>query len=457
MCWISAKCVSRSATAGSRLLLRVVIGLLVLTCEMNLFAAVVWADDWTQWRGNNRDGNWNETGVVNELTAENLKTVWRQPIGSGYSGPTVADGRVYVMDRQEKPEQAESIWCFDAKTGQRLWQHQYPVTYTISYTAGPRASVTIDGGLAFAVGAMGDLNCLNVADGSVAWKKNLNLEFRISETKRMPIWGITPSPLIFGELLILQISGADGAAVVGLDKTTGREVWRALNDAGQYSSPVLTKQAGKDVVICWTGEAIAGLDPTTGQVFWRHPFPPAQMPIGVATPIIKDDQIFVTSFYDGSLMLKMNQQEMSVSEVWSAKGPNERTTQALHSIISTPIWIGDHIYGVDSYGELRCLQASDGARVWESLTAVKKNRWGTIHFVSHSDDVWMFNEQGEIIIGQLTPQALVEKSRVKVIDPTTVQLPDRKRGGVCWSHPAFANRCIFVRNDREIICIDVSQ
>jgi hypothetical protein len=155
-------------------------------------------------------------------------------------------------------------------------------------------------------------------------------------------------------------------------------------------------------------------------------------------------------------MLKMNSDEMSVEEVWSAKGPNERNTKALHSIISTPIWIGNHIYGVDSYGELRCLRAKDGVRVWENLEAVDKNRWGTIHFVSHGDDVWMFNDQGEMVIGQLNPDGLKEISRVKIIEPTTPQLPQR-RGGVCWSHPAFASRCIFVRNDEEIICVDVSK
>jgi outer membrane protein assembly factor BamB len=415
------------------------------------------SDDWPQWRGKNRDGRWDESGVVRSLTADNLKVLWRQPLGTGYSGPTVAGGRVLVMDRQESPEQSESVVCFDARNGQRLWQYRYPAVYTISYKAGPRASVTIEGNRAYALGAMGHLHCLDVEDGRLLWQRDLNADYQISATRRLPIWGIAPSPLIYQNLVVLQIAGAEGASVVGLDKFTGREIWRALEDVGQYSAPILTRQNGKDLLVCWTGESIAGLDPASGQVHWRHPFPVVNMPIGVATPIVKDQHIFVTSFYDGSMMIRMLADRMGVEEVWRARGPNERTTQALHSIISTPIWIDDHIYGVDSYGELRCLRANDGQRVWENQLAVKKNRWATIHFVPNGEDVWMFNEQGEMLIGRLSPEKFEEVSRVKIIEPTLLQLPDQRRGGVCWTHPAFANRCVFVRNDEEIVCIDVAE
>ena len=154
-------------------------------------------------------------------------------------------------------------------------------------------------------------------------------------------------------------------------------------------------------------------------------------------------------------MLEMSTTEMSASEVWRASGPNERTTKAIHSIISTPVWIDDHIYGVDSYGEFRCLQASDGSRVWEDETAVPKSRWSTIHFVQNDDQTWMFNERGELLLGELSPDGYKELSRAKIIDPTTEQL--RQRNGVCWSHPAFASRCVFVRNDNEIVCVSLAE
>ncbi|MHC4371845.1 MAG: PQQ-binding-like beta-propeller repeat protein, partial [Planctomycetota bacterium] len=127
---------------------------------------------------------------------------------------------------------------------------------------------------------------------------------------------------------------------------------------------------------------------------------------------------------------------------------------SLHCCISTPVIDGDHIYGVDSYGELRCLDLLTGDRIWESLEAVPKDRWSNIHMVRNGDRMWMFNERGELIISKLSPEGFHEISRAKIIEPTEGQLG--RRGGVCWSHPAFADRHIYVRNDSELLCIDLS-
>ena len=413
------------------------------------------SDDWTQWRGNNRDGTWNETGLVGKFDTASLPVVWRQPISSGYSGPTVANGRVYVMDRQTEPEQTERVLCFNEQNGEPVWTYEYSAPYVgVGYVAGPRASVTVDGGHAYSLGTMGHLACLDAATGAVKWEIDLNKTYSIVASKRMPIWGIAASPLVYGDDLIVQVGGDGGACVVSFDKMTGKEKWRALEDRGQYSSPVLTKQNGNDILVCWTGDSVAGLNPSNGSVFWRHEFKPSRMPIGVATPVVHDNKIFLTSFYDGALMLEMQSDDMAVKELWKAMGPNERQTEGLHSIISTPVWIGDYLYGVDSYGELRCLNANTGQRVWESQEAVPRSRWSTIHFVQNGKHTWMFNERGELILGKLSPEGFSETSRAKLIEPTKKQL--RQRNGVCWSHPAFANHCIFVRNDNEIVCVNLA-
>ena len=432
-------------------------GMWLLFCCVLGMVAVVQADDWPQWRGPDRDGVWRESGIVRQLTDDNIKVLWRQEIGAGYCGPTVADRRVFVMDRVLEPEQRERILCFDSITGKQLWKVEYPCEYRgVSYTAGPRASVTIDGTRAYALGTMGHLHCLDAWNGEILWKRDLNADYNIltdnARTNRMPIWGIAAAPLIYDDLLILHPGGRDDCSVVALDKKSGQEEWRALDDRAQYSAPIVTRQGGKDVLVIWTGDSVAGLAPRTGKKYWRFPFTPRNMPIGVATPAVDDDQVFVTSFYDGSLMLRMND-DMTVDKVWQASGPSETRTKALHSIISTPIIIDDYIYGVDSHGELRCLEKDTGKRVWEDLTAVPKARWSTIHFVKHRDQVWMFTERGDLIQAKLTPEGYEELGRVHLIDPTEEQL--RRRGGVCWAHPAFADRCIFVRNDREIICVSL--
>ncbi len=415
------------------------------------------ADDWPQWRGPTRDGVWKETGLLKEFSTE-PKVKWRAEIGSGYSGPTVSDGRVYVMDRMTEPEQIERVLCFAADTGAEVWKHQYPCEYRIGYTAGPRASVTVADGRAYSYGAMGQLICFDSSTGQVMWEKDLNKAYSIQVqdrvANRMPIWGMSCSPLIYDGKVILQVGAVD-AGVIAFDAKTGDEVWKATDDRGQYSSPVLTKQGDQDVLVCWTGDSVCGLSPHDGKVFWSIEWTPRNMPIGCASPVIEDNHVFCTSFYDGSMMIRLNPTKPTVEKVWHKIGDNERQTQALHSIISTPIWIDDHIYGVDSHGELRCLEAESGDRVWEDLTAVPKARWSTIHFVKNGDRTWMFNERGELIIATLSPAGFKVISRVKIIEPTTTQL--NQRNGVCWSHPAFAQKCVFARNDKELVCVDLSE
>lgn len=409
------------------------------------------ADEWPQWRGPNRDGVWRETGIVEEFDQPQQKIRWRAPIASGYSGPTVADGRVFITDRVVEPKQIERVHCFDAETGKNLWTHTYDCVYSgVGYEAGPRASVAIDDGRAYSLGTMGHLFCFDAASGRVLWSKDCNQRYKI----QMPIWGIAASPIVVGDLLIAQIGG-EGACLVAFDKATGQEQWRALDDRASYSAPILIEQAGKQVLVCWTGDNVAGLDPASGKVHWKHTFKPNKMVINISTPVLEGDRMFMTAFYDGSLMLKVHRDKLAVEPLWRRQGIDEKQTDALHSIIATPYFEGDYVYGVDSYGELRCLDAKTGDRVWESLEATPKARWSNIHMVKNGDRMFMFNERGELIIARLSPQGYHEISRTKLIEPTTDQL--RQRGGVCWAHPAYAYKHVFARNDKELVSASLAK
>jgi outer membrane protein assembly factor BamB len=413
--------------------------------------ALLCAEDWPQWRGARRDGVWTETGLLEKFPDKQIKAKWRVPIGPGYSGPTVAGGLVYVTDRQTQPKQVERVHCFNEATGKPVWSYSYDCVYrNVGYEAGPRASVLIDDGRAFALGSMGHLHVFDAKTGDILWSKDCNTLYKID----MPNWGIAAAPLIYKNLVIVEIGGADGACVVAFNKTTGDEAWKALKDRAQYSSPELIKQGGEDVVVIWTGDAICGLAAATGKVHWRIPWRPRNMPIGCPSPVFHKDLALFVSFYDGATLLKLDQTKPAAEKVWQRVGQSERNTDALQGIISTPLIIDDHIYGVDSYGELRCLELKTGDRVWENLTAVPKDRWSTIHFVKNADKIWMFNERGELIIARLTPKGYDEISRAKLIEPTKDQLS--LRGGVCWSHPAFANKHIFIRNDNELVCASLS-
>ncbi len=408
--------------------------------------AFVFAEDWPQWRGVDRDGIWQAEGIVNELPDGQLPLDWSIEIGPGYSGPTVAAGRVFITDRQADGEkQTERILCVDSTTGAKLWSHQYDAAYRIGYTAGPRASVTVDGDLAYSVGAMGHFHCIEAKTGKIVWQRDLEAEYDID----MPAWGIAASPLVYRDLVIQQVGGADGACMVAFEKGTGREVWKALNERAGYSSPIIIRQAGEDVLVCWTGDSLSGLNPNDGMVHWSFPMPPSRMPIGIATPSVDDDLVFVSSFYDGSLMVRVAKDELTAQQVWRAVGPNEQNTVSLHAMIGTPIVSGGYIYGFDSYGEMRCLEAETGERVWEDLTAVPSARWATVHMVRQANRVWMFNERGELLIAELSPTGLTIVDRCQLIEPTMEQLP--KRDGVCWTHPAFAEQSVFVRNDERLV------
>ena len=426
--------------------------MLMLSLTISVFFTTQgFCGDWPQWRGPNRDGVWSEDGVMSKFEGGRLAVRWRAEVSGGYSGPTVASGRVYVTDRSTAPAAIERVLCFDAATGAEIWSYSYDCEYVkVGYRAGPRASVTINETRAYSLGTMGHLFCFDAAKGKVLWSKDLNAEYKI----RMPHWGIAASPLIEKDLVIVQIGGANKACLVAFDKVTGEEKWRALNDRVSYSAPIVIDQAGKRVLVCWTGDNLAGLDALTGEVYWKHAFTPSRMVIGIATPVLKDNYIFVSSFYDGSLLVKIDPEKLSAEKVWRRKGPSEKETDSLHCCISTPVLLGKHIYGVDSFGEFRCLDLLTGDRIWEDLSAVPKARWSNIHMVRNGGKIWMFNERGELIICTLSPQGLSEISRARLIDPTEGQL--KQRGGVCWSHPAYAYKHIYIRNDKELICADLS-
>jgi outer membrane protein assembly factor BamB len=403
--------------------------------------------EWPDWRGSNRDGIWTETGIVKKFKNNTIPLKWSIPCGPGYSGPTVSGGKVYLTDRITKPEESERVLCADASDGKIIWTYTYPCPYgNMSYPSGPRASVVISDGKAYSLGTMGHLFCFDANTGSVIWKHDLNREYQI----RMPTWGIASTPLVFENKLIIQTGGSKGAAVLSLDKNTGKELWRSMDDEISYSAPILVWQDGKPVIVVWTAENLNGLDPKTGKVYWKIPFR-LGMGMGIATPVLYKEYLFVSSFYSGSLLVKLNQETTTAEKIWLRAGESERKTDALHCVINTPLIRDEFIYGVDSYGELRCLSLETGDRLWEDLTAVKKDRWANIHFIQHGQQTWMFNEHGELLITELSPKGLTIISRAKLIEPTAGQL-NRRGTGVTWSHPAFANRCVFARNDNRLIC-----
>ena len=425
-----------------------------------LLSPAIRAEDWSQWRGADRVAVWTETGIVETLPAE-LKTTWRVPIRSGFSGPSVADGRVFITDWQEDSESrtmdgTERALALDEATGEVLWTHEWTTTYRMlmaSYAVGPRATPTVDDDRVYVVGATGRLFCFDVATGRVIWTKDFIADYDTN----VPTWGIASAPIVDGNRLIAVVGGEPDALVVAFDKRTGEELWRAVEVEGEmgYGQPVIVEAGGARQLIVWHAAALVSLDPETGGVNWAEPWE-AGGGMSVATPVRSDDYLLVTQFYRGSMMMRLSADRPTATLMWKGSSrsemPNE--TDGLHALITTPIIIDDYFYGVGSYGELRGLDARTGERLWMSDQMTAQARWGTAFMVRHRDRHFVNNDDGDLIIAQFTPEGYVELSRTSLIEPTSSSgfgASRRHDRMVNWSHPAYANRHVVHRNDREII------
>lgn len=423
------------------------------------------ADDWPQWLGSKRDGVWRETGILESFPAGGPKVIWRTAIGAGYSGPAVAAGRVYLMDRIVEPGQSaspapkrrpshgkERVLCLDASDGHVLWEHAYDCTYGISYPAGPRVTPTVDGDRVYALGAEGNLLCIETATGRPVWRRDLKDDYGAQP----PIWGFAGHPLVDGEKLICLVGG-EGSVAVAFDKRTGKEIWRALsaNEIG-YCPPTLIEAGGKRQLLIWHPEALNSLNPDTGALFWREPFA-SRSGLTIAQPRQLGDLLFVSTFYSGPLMMRLAADRPAATVAWRGSSESERQTDGLHALMCTPFLEDGHIYGICSYGQLRCLRADTGERLWSTLRATTRNdtetRWANAFLVKQAGRFFLPNELGELIIARLSPRGYEEIGRARLLEPTN---PDPRRT-VVWSHPAFANRRIYARNDREIVCASLAK
>lgn len=411
-------------------------------------AAAPPGEEWPQYRGPRRDGTWTETGVIQRFAGPEIAARWRAPVSNGYSGPTVAAGRVYVTDRVLEPEQGERVHCFDWETGKKLWTHAYPARYFgFAYPNGPRASVTVHQGKAYSIGSMGHLHCLDAATGRVLWSRDCYREFSI----RMPDFGISAEPMIDEDRVVVHIGGEEEACLVAFDCSTGKEKWRTLQDRCGYSAPMPVLHAGRRLLVAWTGERVAGLDPRSGQVVWDHPIRSPMVLDAITPPIIDGDRVFVSGWHSGALMLRMLKDRPAVEKMWHLQGQNERNTRAFHTMFTASFFLGDVVFGIDTYGELRCLDANTGQRLWASEAIGPKVRNPGVHFTRRGGETWIFNELGELIIARITKQGYQEVSRARLIQPTRGQFT-RRGMGVAWSPPAFAYRHVFARSDAELLC-----
>ena len=432
---------------------RIWLCLAILGCS-----TVAQADEWPQWMGPQRDNVWRETGLVDKLPTQ-PKIAWRAPVAGGYSGPAVAGGKVYVTDyvtsdnvkvdnfARNQSTGTERVVCLDEKTGKQLWTQEHPESYTISYPAGPRSTPLVHDGKVYLQGAEGQLACLEAESGKIVWVKNLKETYNT----KAALWGYSSQPLVDGNKLIV-IAGGTGSHCVALNKTTGEEIWRTGTAREQgYSPPVIIQQAGiRQLVLC-SPEAIYAVDPETGKQLWSQEYEGTSGSI-IMTPIHHGNHLFIAGYDNKNLMLELASDKPGAKPLW-----RDVEKHALSPVNVQPFLMGDKIYGLDQSGELRCISIPSGDIDWATTEPLGKRKLGSgsvfLVRAGDTDKFWMFAETGDLIIGQLTPQGFTELSRMHVIDATNTAFGR----DVVWCAPAFANKRMYVRNDKELICIELAK
>lgn len=421
----------------------------------------VTADDWTQWMGPNRDGVYRETGLIDSIPETGLKVKWRTPINGGYAGPAVAGGKVFVFDYEVAGGEAfnnpgkranmqgrERIVALDESDGTEIWSHKYDCPYSISYPAGPRCTPTVDGDRVYTLGSEGDLSCLNVADGTLVWKKSLKNDL----AAEVPIWGFSAHPLVDGDLLYTMVGGA-GQGVVAFDKMTGDVKWKALDCKASYCPPAIIEHGGTRQLIVFSPQGVVSLNPSEGTQYWSIPIEPLYE-MSICRPMLDGNLLYASGIGNKSVMIELDPEKPAAKELWRG---NPKTS--VYGANATPLFVDEIIYGSDcGLGKFFAVDAKDGARLWETFdTTVPDEKRRVNHgtaFVTRlgeSDRYLIFSEVGDLVLAKLTKEKYTPLGRFHVLEPTG----ECFGRNVVWSHPAYANKTAYVRNDKEIVAVDL--
>jgi len=437
---------------------------LILLSVSFLFLGNLAADDWPRWLGPDMDSTWKEEGITEDFSKTEPKVLWRVPAGMGYSGVTVSEGRVFIIDYlkeggemtnhpsgKDKLMGKERVRALDAETGEELWAYSYEQPYFLSFPGGPRAVPTVAGDKVIALGTEGRLTVLDVESGEVVWEKDFQKDYE-SET---PIWGHSAHPLVHDGLVYCMVGG-EGSVVVAFDLATGDEKWRALSapEPG-YCPPTIIEQAGVEQLIVWHSTALSALDPKTGEELWDVSLKPAYG-MAIAAPRKHGDLLFASGFGRIGALIKLATDKPGAEIVWRSKPKN-----GVYAATVTPFIQGDTIYGCDIDSSLlMAVDINNAERHWETTKptlapdAPDGSRYGTSFLTFHppTGHFYLFNEMGELIIADLSPEGYQEISRWKALEPTNTAFGRP----VVWSPPAFAMKSAFLRNDEEVIRVDLS-
>jgi len=395
-----------------------------LTISSTLAESMV--DDWPQFRGPNRDGISRETGLSEKWPEDGPREVWRVKLGGGYSGLSVQGGRIYTMYSSGSDEFAAAI---DARTGETIWKFRTDSSRRDQQGDGPRSTPTVSGGIVYVLGASGKLHALKADKGQAVWSHDLQKEYGA----KPPQWGASMSPLVEGDLLLVDAGGANDASILAFDKKTGKEVWRTFDDKPGYSTPIAITVGGVRQVLFFTARNLVAVRPGDGAILWRIPWK-TSYDVNAAAPVfIAPDRFFVSSGYDvgGAVYeIEVRGEKVAVKQVWK--------NREMKNQFSSSILVDGHLYGFDDK-TLKCIDAATGVRRWSE----RGLGHGSLTYVD--GHLIVLGDQGTLALVQARSDAYREKSRAQVFKTKT------------WTVPTYVGGRVYLRDQNELVSFDVAK
>jgi outer membrane protein assembly factor BamB len=379
---------------------------------------------WSQWRGPDRAGVSRETGLPTRWAEGGPTEVWRRPLGEGFSGISVDAGRLYTQFANGADAFVASL---SARDGSELWRVRTGPNFKNNYGNGPRATPTLDGGVVYALDSSGNLVAVAASDGTVVWKLDLSKE----HGAKPPRWGLSGSPLIEGDLVIVNTGGNEGRSVLALDKKTGELRWSARDDKAGYAAPVAMTLAGVRQLLVFVGDKIVSLDPSAGKTLWEIGWK-TDWGVNASTPIqLEGDRVFLSTGYDrGAIMLKVSKSEQGVvaEELWRSR--------EMRNKFSSSVLYGDMLYGFDE-GTLKCVDPEDGTTRW------RQRGLGHGSLFVADGKLIALSDHGKLILAEATPEGYNELGAAEVFKTKT------------WTVPTLAGGRLYIRDEKEIVAFDI--
>jgi outer membrane protein assembly factor BamB len=379
------------------------------------------AGDWPQWRGPDRTGISAETGWRTDWAANPPKTLWKVPVGIGFSTVSISKGRLYTMGNAGGKD---TVFCLNADTGEKVWGHSYPCGDVDR--PGPRCTPTVDGDKVYTLSQAGDLFCLNAADGKVVWQATVTKQFGVKK----PQWGFACSPMVLGKDLVIDIG-----PIVALDKESGKEVWRGGKDAPAYGSPFAFKLGDKTLIASFNASGPIVVDAAGGKVVgtakWKTSYD-----VNSVTPIVVDNTFFISSGYDrGAAVFEIAAN--GLKNVWENKNMKNHANNCV-------LWKG-FLYGFDGQvdqGPLSCIEYKTGAKKWST----KDVKAGALMIADGK--IIAQHAKGDLVVAEASPDGYKELGRIKIFPGDSE---------TCWTQPVLANGRIYCRSHHpgELVCLDV--